>query len=137
MRLLTLSVLLLASIHAKALICSVKEDKKEPKDGVVKNTKIIEKIVPAVIEKEVIKVIEQPVIVPIKETVERRVYKRNRIAILGGVGPARLTVTSSEAKVDQKAVFGLQYQRVLKEGFSVGIQAQSNSTVLGSVGIEF
>jgi hypothetical protein len=92
---------------------------------VVNRTKVVERV------------IEKPVIVPIKETVEKRVYKKNRIAILGGVGPARLTVTPSEARVDKRAVFGLQYQRVLEEGLSVGIQAQSNSTILGSVGIEF
>jgi hypothetical protein len=114
---------ILTSISANAEYC--KTQYKTPKPKVVNRTKVVERV------------IEKPVIVPIKETVEKRVYKKNRIAILGGVGPARLTVTPSEARVDKRAVFGLQYQRVLEEGLSVGIQAQSNSTVLGSVGIEF
>jgi hypothetical protein len=118
-----LAALILASISANAEYCTAQYQPTKPK--VITRTKVVERV------------IEKPVIITVKETVEKRVSKKNRIAILGGVGPARLTVTSSEAKVDQKAVFGLQYQRVLEEGLSVGIQAQSNSTVLGSVGIEF
>jgi hypothetical protein len=118
-----LAALILTSISANAEYCTAQY--KTPKPKVITRTKVVERV------------IEKPVIVPIKETVEKRVYKKNRIAILGGVGPARLTVTPSEARVDKRAVFGLQYQRVLEEGLSVGIQAQSNSTILGSVGIEF
>jgi hypothetical protein len=120
---ITLTAIILASISANAEYCAAQSQPPKPK--VITRTKVVERV------------IEKPVIVTVKETVEKRVSKKNRIAILGGVGPARLTVTSSEAKVDQKAVFGLQYQRVLEEGLSVGVQAQSNSTVLGSVGIEF
>jgi hypothetical protein len=118
-----LVALILASISANAEYCTAQYQPSKPK--VITRTKVVERV------------IEKPVIFTVKETAERRVYKKNRIAILGGVGPARLTVTSSEAKVDQREVFGLQYQRVLEEGLSVGVQAQSNSTVLGSVGIEF
>jgi hypothetical protein len=120
---ITLTAIILASISSNAECCATQCQLPKPK--VITRTKVVERV------------IEKPVIVTVKETVEKRVSKKNRIAILGGVGPARLTVTSSEAKVDQKAVFGLQYQRVLEEGLSVGVQAQSNSTVLGSVGIEF
>jgi hypothetical protein len=121
---ITLTAIILASISANAEYCTAQYQPSKPK--VITRTKVV-----------VERVIEKPVIVTVKETVEKRVYKKNRIAILGGVGPAHLSVTSSEAKVDQKAVFGLQYQRVLEEGLSVGVQVQSNSTVLGSVGIEF
>lgn len=68
--------------------------------------------------------------------------KRNRIAVLAGRGPKEgLNRTSSANRVDVESrvgtVGGLQYQRLITDKFSIGVQVQSNETGLLSIGLDF
>lgn len=57
----------------------------------------------------------------------------------GETGKLNTEVTPTEINVETKqgAVFGLQYQRLVTDKISVGIQGQSNGTGMGVVGVEF
>ena len=92
---------------------------------------MVKKTVPLVVEKEVVKVVDRPIPVPVTHTVIKKVYKKNRISALGGMGPTRMSITQSAVNLERGLVLGVQYQRMLNDSFSVGVQVQSNETVLG------
>lgn len=104
-------------------------------------TKVVEKIVekPIIVEQEKVQVVKQavPVIVTKTVTVYRKVQKKNRISLLGGSGPTKVLVTPSDVRLERGAVVGAQYQRMVGDSLSVGVQVQSNETVLGSIGLDF
>jgi hypothetical protein len=85
------------------------------------------------------RVIEKPVFVPVyrTEVIEKRVRKNNRISLLAGVGPSRLVETNSKINMEVGPTIGLQYQRMIEDDLSVGLQLQNNRTVLGIIGIDF
>lgn len=67
----------------------------------------------------------------VTQTVEKKVFNKNRISILGGVGPTGLNQpTATEVDLVRGAVGGLMYQRSLTESWSLGIQLQTNQTAL-------
>jgi hypothetical protein len=68
--------------------------------------------------------------------------EKNRLSLLGGNGPKEglnrhKTATKVTVESDVGAVGGLQYQRLLDHGLSLGIQGQSNESVLVNIGIDF
>jgi hypothetical protein len=104
---------------------------------------------PKTVTKVVEKIVEKPVIVPVEKivyvdrVVEKKVEvkakrKKNRVSLLAGVGPTRLD-RYSETRVDliRGPVGALQYQRLLNDTLSIGLQGQTNSTILGVVGLDF
>lgn len=67
---------------------------------------------------------------------------RNRIRVLGGVGPSgglNISSTPSSATIstDSGAVLGVGYDRLINDKLSVGGQIQTNDTVLINVGVDF
>jgi hypothetical protein len=102
---------------------------------------VVEKIVekPIIVEQERVQVVKQavPVVVTKTVTVYKKVQKKNRISLLGGSGPTKVVVTSSDVRLERGAVVGAQYQRMVGESLSIGVQVQSNETVLGSIGLDF
>lgn len=130
-----LVVVMMIGAEASAECCPSRCD--QPKPKVITRIKTVEKLVPVVVEKEVVKFVDRPVPVRVTQTVVKRVQKKNRVSVLGGAGPTRLSIASSEARLERGPVFGAQYQRMVTEGISVGVQVQSNETVLGSVGFDF
>jgi hypothetical protein len=132
--------LLLTSAFAKAQCCP-SQCESQPKVKYITKTKVVEKIVekpvPFVVEKEVVKLIDRPVLVKTTKTVYKNDQKKNRISVLGGTGPTKLGVSTEEARLERGAVFGVQYQRTTQSGLSLGLQIQSNQTVLGSAGLDF
>ena len=68
--------------------------------------------------------------------------KKNRLKLLVGVAPQRdLNVSQFGTQVnvsnEQGLTGGLSYDRLLNKRLSLGIQGQTNGTVLGSFGIDF
>ncbi len=68
--------------------------------------------------------------------------KKNRVSLLGGVGPSdRLERSSSAGRVDVKSTSqfnaGIQYQRSLSNDISVGGQVQSNKAGALMLGVDF
>jgi hypothetical protein len=68
--------------------------------------------------------------------------EKNRISLLAGQGPKEgldrsktATTVTVESKVG--AVGGLQYQRLVTEDISLGIQGQTNESVLVNIGLDF
>jgi hypothetical protein len=111
----------------------------EIKPKVVTRTKVVEKViekpVPFVVEKEAVKVVDRPVIVRIKEKAPK---KLNTINILVGAGPTRIEMSPSKAKLLRESVLGVQYLRRSKSSsLNLGIQVQTNETVLGTIGFDF
>ena len=106
------------------------------KTKVVTKTVVVEKQVPVVVEVEkkvyVDRVVEKRVVVV------KKVQKKNRISLLGGLGPTRID-RHQDDRVDliRGPVGGLMYQRLLNESLSIGVQGQTNQTVLGTVGYDF
>lgn len=80
-----------------------------------------------------------------KEVVIKRVSFKNRVSLLAGFGAlgnlVERTDTQRTVETEQGLVMGLQYQRSIKqkEDYEViiGIQAQTNKTLSGMVGIGF
>lgn len=73
---------------------------------------------------------------------EVKAYRKNRIGLLGGVGPMTLdkkTITPTHFVVDQnyEPVFGLQYQRSLNSRFNIGAAAFTNNSYFLSLGLDF
>ena len=102
-------------------------------------TKVVTKIVEKVVEKEV-KVpfmveVEKPYPVKVevekRVTVIKRVYKKNHLSLLAGVGPTRIDKPQND-RVDllRGPVGGLMYQRSFSESCSGGLQLQTNQSVL-------
>jgi hypothetical protein len=100
-------------------------------------TKVVEK--PVVVTKTVEKVVyvDRPVIQ--KEVIVlKKARKKNRISLLGGVGPTQLEQPSQNTvNLVKGPVGGIMYQRSMTESFNLGVQVQTNQTVLGSVGLDF
>jgi hypothetical protein len=122
---ITLTALILAGLTANAECCIVQCQPPKPK--VITKTKVVERV------------IEKPVFVPVyrTEVIEKRVRKNNRISLLAGVGPSRLVETNSKINMEVGPTIGLQYQRMIEDDLSVGLQLQNNRTVLGIIGIDF
>jgi hypothetical protein len=139
-------IMVLIGIHAKAQAhcCEPKpETCPKVKTKVITKTVekpvpvVVEKTVPVVVEKEVVKVVDRPVPVRITQTVVKKIQKQNRISGLVGMGPTNLAVTPSAASIERGIVIGVQYQRMINEQLSLGVQIQSNETALGVIGIDF
>jgi len=67
---------------------------------------------------------------------------KNRLTILAGNGPENelgVSKTSSSVTVESQmgAIGGLQYQRMILDGLSLGVQAQTNDSVLLNIGLDF
>lgn len=107
----------------------------KPKTRVIVKKEVVEKQV--IVKKPVEKIVYVDKIVVKKEIyVPRR--KKNRISLLAGVGPTNLTqVSPTQVNLVTGLVGGLQYQRSLTDDFNLGVQVQTNKTVLGSVGFDF
>ncbi len=137
---LLIGLMLLGSLNVNAECCPSQCDVK-PKIKYITKTKVVEKIVekpvPFVVEKQVVQVVEQRIPIHITNTVYKKIQKKNRLSVLGGTGPTRINMTQTEVRLERGAVFGVQYQRMLSDSLSIGIQGQSNETVLGSIGLEF
>lgn len=77
----------------------------------------------------------------IKECEPKRIYKKNRLRGLIGVGPngVGLSTTPNTATVfeERSLVLGLGYDRMLNEDLSLGVQVQTNETYLLSIGVDF
>lgn len=76
-----------------------------------------------------------------RETTCRNV-DRNRVSVLSGHGPKSYLKTSSsptvtEISTDVGFVGGLQYQRMLNDMISLGVQGQSNRTGSILLGLDF
>lgn len=67
--------------------------------------------------------------------------QKNRVRVLGGVGPQGFSVSKSPSEVivkDKKeAVVGLGYERKITKRFSLGGEVISNGTYLFDFGIDF
>ncbi len=102
--------------------------------------KTVVKKVPVVVEKTVVTekvvLVDKPVIKE-KIVVLKQKAKKNRISLLGGTGPSRLEKEGNEARLIREPIAGLQYQRMLGNSLSIGVQVQTNESVLGSVGFDF
>jgi len=117
--------------------CCPKPECQQSKPKIITRTKVVEKPVPVIVEQERVKVVSQMVPVKVTQTVYRKVQKKNRISLLGGTGPTRVSIAQSEVRLERGVIVGAQYQRMLGDSLSVGVQVQSNETVLGSVGLDF
>jgi hypothetical protein len=141
MKTLIITLAFLISSAAFGHECCPKPECQQAKPKVITRTKVVEKIVekpvPVIVEQERVKVVPQMVPVKVTQTVYRKVQKKNRISLLGGTGPTRVSTTQSEVRLERGAVVGAQYQRMLGDSLSVGVQVQSNETVLGSIGLDF
>ncbi len=105
------------------------------KKVIVEKPIVVEKVVE--VEKPTVKIlyVDRPVI---QKQVVTKKNKKNRISLLGGVGPVGLTQPSStEIDLVRGPVGGIMYQRLITDRVSLGIQGQTNSTVLGIVGWDF
>jgi len=76
------------------------------------------------------------------ETCREFAEHKNRVSLLAGQGPkSGLTKDVSPGKVEIEsrtgAVGGLQYQRLLNERISVGVQGQTNKSGALMIGLEF
>lgn len=98
-------------------------------------TKVVEKRIEVPVIVEVTKTVEKPVYidreVEKKVTVVKRIQKKNHISLLGGFGPTRIDKPQND-RVDllRGPVGGAMYQRDLSESWGLGIQLQTNQTVL-------
>jgi hypothetical protein len=68
--------------------------------------------------------------------------EKNRLSLLAGNGPKEglnRSKTPSTVTVESRvgAVGGLQYQRLITEDISLGIQGQTNESVLVNIGLDF
>ena len=66
---------------------------------------------------------------------------KNRVRVLGGIGPTDIGVTNNGSTVIVKstngAVGGLGYDRMVSERISIGGQALTNGTYLLDLGLDF
>lgn len=143
MKLLIVTALILGSTYANACCCQNDCEPKKPKIKYITKTKVVEKVVEKIVEKPVPFIVEKEVIykelvpVEVTKTIYKKIQKKNRISVLGGSGPTHLSLVPTEARLERGTVFGVQYQRMLGNTLSIGIQGQSNQTVLGSIGLDF
>jgi len=68
--------------------------------------------------------------------------KKNRIYVLGGIGPTgglRTSTDGSQYKTSHKtgSVLGIGFQRKIDEELNIGIQIQNNDTTSLSLGLDF
>ena len=66
----------------------------------------------------------------------------NRVSVLGGQGPTghldrQGNTDHTTVSTDVDFVGGVQYQRMLSERLSIGVQVQSSKTTLGVIGLDF
>lgn len=113
-----------------------------PEKPCKQKTKVVTKVVEKIVEKRVEVAVPVPYEVEKRvvetRTITKRVHKKNRISLLGGMGPTRIDQPQNN-RVDllRGPVGGAMYQRSLSESWNAGIQLQTNQTVLGSVGYDF
>ena len=67
---------------------------------------------------------------------------KNRVSLLAGNGPKEgldKTVSATQVKIESRtgAVGGIQYQRLVTERISLGVQAQTNESALVNIGLDF
>ncbi len=125
-------ILVSSVLLTSSLVSANCGQKPKPKKPACK-PKIVTVERPIITEKVV--VVEKPVIR--ERVVVKRVQKKNRISLLGGMGPTRLEKNAPDVNLLREPVGGLQYQRMLNSSLSVGVQIQTNETVLGSIGLDF
>ena len=67
--------------------------------------------------------------------------QKNRIRVLGGVGPEGYHLNQSSTQIDisnrSKVVYGLSYDRKISKRFSLGGEALTNGTYLLDLGVDF
>lgn len=136
---LVFGALLITSISRAECCCAQKQA--TPKTKIVYRTKVVEKIVEKIVPTEKIVVVKE--LVPVEKAIitEKVVVvkvkpKKNRISVLAGTGPVDLVVDPNSAKITRDGILGLQYQRSLGM-INLGIQIQTNQSVLGSIGLDF
>jgi hypothetical protein len=109
--------------------CSCKLPRKHRKHKVIVKHACTKQVV--VVEKSVI----------VEKTVEVEVIRKNRLRLLGGVGPTGSTIIAAPGIVtlsrDYGLVFGLGYSRLLSQRVSLEINVLSNATGLAGVGYDF
>lgn len=84
-------------------------------------------------------------IVALKKQIEesnKEPKRKNRISLLAGQGPQeglKQERNGSSVSVESKVgmIGGLQYQRLITDRVNLGLQLQTNKTILGSVGLDF
>lgn len=100
---------------------------------------------PQTIIKKEVKVVEKIVEIPYY-IVSKAKVRKNRISLLGGIGPDNGLSTSTsvinnglsaQVMLDRTPLIGVQYQRLVTERVSVGILGLSNETGMVSVGWEW
>ena len=73
-----------------------------------------------------------------KVVTKKAKVKKNRVSLLAGVSPTgHLDRSGNKVSTERSLSVGLQYQRLVTDKFNVGIQVQTNESVLGSVGFDF
>lgn len=118
--------------------CAPKSCQAKSKVKVVTKIVVVEKqvFVPVEVEKPVY--VDRTIVVEKPVVVVKRVHKKNRISLLGGMGPVKLDqVSPSQTNLNRGLVGGAMYQRSLNGSWNIGIQGQTNQTVLGVVGFDF
>jgi len=78
----------------------------------------------------------------VKTSCEIKNLNRNRISVLGGAGPTGSVSKSTSGltttvDLDKGAIAGAQYQRLVTDELSVGVQVQSNKSGAVTIGIDF
>jgi hypothetical protein len=108
----------------------------------------VEKIVEKVVEKIVVKTKTEVVVKEMCPLIIEQIFrdispkaKKHRISAMFGVGPRGLRVKSlangSEVSTDYDLVGGLGYSYKTDRKFSVGVQALTNYTFLGTLGLDY
>lgn len=79
----------------------------------------------------------KPIVVT-KTIVKKAKIKKNRVSLLAGASPSgKLERDGNEVSTESNLNIGLQYQRLINDNVSIGIQVQTNESVLGSIGLDF
>ena len=69
---------------------------------------------------------------------EKPEIRRNRVGLLLGRGASGdLNQEGNRVFTEHEPMMGLQYQRLLNDRISIGVQVQTNETFSGSVGVDF
>ncbi len=108
-----------------------------PKYKVV--TKVVEKIV--YVDKVVL--VDKPMLITKEVIVEKEVVKKvgvmkkNNLSLLLGRGPVGIDRTGNRVDLYSDTVAGIGYIRTVGSTLTLGAQIQTNSTLLGSVGMDF
>ncbi len=110
--------------------CCLDSCKKQKEQTIIKT--VIQKVE---VEKQIVVPVEVQKIVYVEVKKEQN---KNRVSVLIGAGPTHIdNNTAGQVDLYRGPVGALQYQRSLSESWNLGIQGQTNQTVLGSIGFDF